>query len=286
MQHFGAHSPLEPPLNYGILRMTASPSQELCQGERRKGMTTPKRIREFWAPLLVWIGKVETADDVLKPYINGQHCCFRCGNPHVLERAHIHAVTAGGSNRSANLHLLCRACHTESEMLPLDQYWRWFSHTRFEPRAHLLRRAANRCGFVTYAAMKVQLDAVPKNKRRALGKRIARYFGTPVASTNLEWALLEGVAHIERNLETRIAVAARNRRAARRFLGGSKPLGCRVVVGDDGKKRLENDDAARQEARRLKTLGYSARMAAGAMTGAGYPTTDKTMTKLWRELGI
>ena len=104
----------------------------------------------------------------------------------------------------------------------------------------------------------------------------------------LVFGLLSAVAEFERaRISERVTDVKASQRRQSRFLGGCKPLGAHVVVDDaTGKQHIVADDAARQEARRLKALGYSARMAAGAMTGAGFPTTDKTVTKLWRDMGI
>ena len=103
----------------------------------------------------------------------------------------------------------------------------------------------------------------------------------------LVFGLLSAVAEFERaRISERVTDVKASQRRQSRFLGGCRPLGANVAKNDAGKKIVVADDVARQEARRLKAQGYSARMAAGAMTGAGYPTTDKTMTKLWRELGI
>lgn len=56
--------------------------------------------------------------------------CFACGDYLKLERAHICAHTSGGSGGPENLHVLCKSCHLESEMLEGRSYWRWFLHKR------------------------------------------------------------------------------------------------------------------------------------------------------------
>lgn len=54
-------------------------------------------------------------------------CCFRCNyKTKNLQRAHINARVAGGNDTAENLHLLCRLCHTGSELLEGDKYWAWF----------------------------------------------------------------------------------------------------------------------------------------------------------------
>ena len=55
-------------------------------------------------------------------------CCFRCGYKTTnLEAAHIDARVNGGADRLNNLHLLCRLCHTASELKEGDEYWDWFN---------------------------------------------------------------------------------------------------------------------------------------------------------------
>ena len=58
----------------------------------------------------------------------GDLACFACGFDLKIERAHIVAVTAGGTNSEDNLHLLCPNCHIESENFRLDFYWLWLKN--------------------------------------------------------------------------------------------------------------------------------------------------------------
>jgi hypothetical protein len=57
-----------------------------------------------------------------------QHC-FACGceagTGFNLERAHILARAEGGDDSVSNLHILCRPCHQESEMLSGGPYFAW-----------------------------------------------------------------------------------------------------------------------------------------------------------------
>lgn len=64
-----------------------------------------------------------------------QDRCFACltHTPH-LDRAHIIPFCEGGSNEASNLHLLCRICHKESELLSGAQYDAWFDHMSPEKR--------------------------------------------------------------------------------------------------------------------------------------------------------
>jgi hypothetical protein len=101
----------------------------------RKDMPTWKAIKEYW--LQTSIFQLKGIKD------NSINFCFACTrNFHniKLERAHIHALWAGGNNSVENLHLLCGACHIDSEnfgfgfedenrhYIDFDQsiYWQWF----------------------------------------------------------------------------------------------------------------------------------------------------------------
>lgn len=90
-------------------------------------MPTARTIRLVWAMRLVEDGKADSVDQI----IFARHdWCFHCGihyaMPGAPERAHITARAEGGSDSPDNLHLLCRLCHVQSEMLDGDDYWEWF----------------------------------------------------------------------------------------------------------------------------------------------------------------
>ena len=56
--------------------------------------------------------------------------CFACGlDCKTIDKAHIEPKryfnSAEEANTPSNLHLLCRVCHTNSEMLSGDAYWEW-----------------------------------------------------------------------------------------------------------------------------------------------------------------
>jgi len=63
--------------------------------------------------------------------------CFTCGRTGVLDRAHITPKHKGGSDDLSNLHLLCKSCHAESDLLTGKLYWRWF---RFQVKTAFARR--------------------------------------------------------------------------------------------------------------------------------------------------
>jgi hypothetical protein len=67
--------------------------------------------------------------------------CFACGaHSEPLQRCHIKALCEGGSNAVDNIHLLCRYCHLESEMLSDNFYWKWFDK-KIEPSNKVLNNA-------------------------------------------------------------------------------------------------------------------------------------------------
>ena len=55
--------------------------------------------------------------------------CFACGFHLKVERAHIVAVSDGGTNDCENIHLLCPNCHLESENLNEKYYWIWLKNS-------------------------------------------------------------------------------------------------------------------------------------------------------------
>jgi hypothetical protein len=59
--------------------------------------------------------------------------CFACGSSSRVERAHIEALTDGGSNDVGNLHLLCRSCHHDSEAFSGNEYMEWFQWRLTQP---------------------------------------------------------------------------------------------------------------------------------------------------------
>lgn len=76
--------------------------------------------------------------------------CFACGDGVYLERAHIQPHCEGGSGLVDNLHMLCKACHFESEYFEGDRYWQWLTYknqNEYKPAyEHTLQRM-KRLGF-------------------------------------------------------------------------------------------------------------------------------------------
>jgi 5-methylcytosine-specific restriction endonuclease McrA len=94
-------------------------------------------IRSYWADAL-WLRKgFDSPEEFMEPGV-----CFACGMDNDgVERCHILARCCGGSDDAANLHMLCRTCHKDSEGLDGEQYWSWFfERTWLDAWASLLAR--------------------------------------------------------------------------------------------------------------------------------------------------
>lgn len=87
--------------------------------------TSRKKIKEYWYSRLKRMGKIKTI--TRKEFMDRDHC-FACLRQRSfgLERAHILARCSGGPDSPENLHLLCSACHHQSETYDGERYWRWF----------------------------------------------------------------------------------------------------------------------------------------------------------------
>jgi len=108
------------------------------QNDSRKDMPKADEIRQFWAYKLLALNKVIDVENVLDPITETHFSssgkketlhtwqCFCCGRAGALDRAHIKAMSIGGTNTAENLHMLCRSCHVESEPYQDESYWRWF----------------------------------------------------------------------------------------------------------------------------------------------------------------
>jgi 5-methylcytosine-specific restriction endonuclease McrA len=122
-----------------------------------RNMPSKAKIKRFWASRLsnrIW-RKADSTDEVI-----AVDFCFACGVSGLpLERCHIHARSMGGDDLPRNLHLLCRWCHLESELLSGLEYFRWFKKRSF---AEGLRTQAN--NFLKYAAKNnpIIVDAIKK----------------------------------------------------------------------------------------------------------------------------
>ena len=69
--------------------------------------------------------------------------CFACGDGLRIERCHIVPKHQGGTDDVSNLHLLCAACHVESENLTGSVYWAWFDRKPWHHHYfHIAKRLA------------------------------------------------------------------------------------------------------------------------------------------------
>lgn len=92
-----------------------------------------KKIKEYWADKEIWDNKFDSKEEFLEA-----DCCFACGVDYSvevegksfknLERAHIKALIINGEDKIQNIHLLCKTCHSESEILYDELYWFWFNN--------------------------------------------------------------------------------------------------------------------------------------------------------------
>ena len=99
----------------------------------RPNLPSEKKIREYWQSTDIWLKKPTqfcSSSELLEKDV-----CFACGFMHnprkkkstkSCERAHILARSEGGSDTVENLHMLCRYCHLDSEMISGEKYWDWF----------------------------------------------------------------------------------------------------------------------------------------------------------------
>jgi len=98
------------------------------KSRKSKTRTTRENIKSYWVPKLVKMGKFINRADAYE-----YDACFACGFDYskkegqcCTERAHILARICGGADELSNYHLLCRACHKQSEGLAGEEYWMWF----------------------------------------------------------------------------------------------------------------------------------------------------------------
>jgi hypothetical protein len=87
-------------------------------------MVTKAKIVEHWQARIEELGPTPEKRDL------SENECFACGDHLKIERAHIEKAQFGGSMGSENLHLLCRRCHTESELFSGGYYWAWLRYQR------------------------------------------------------------------------------------------------------------------------------------------------------------
>lgn len=103
-------------------------------------MPSKNAIRSYWATCTDWgLGQTEPPHGQID--FRGDNSCFACGWGMGSIRAHILAKCDGGSDDVSNLHILCRFCHTDSEYLTGDDYWRWFWNVDYWDVGYQMLRA-------------------------------------------------------------------------------------------------------------------------------------------------
>lgn len=125
-------------------------------------------------------------------------------------------------------------------------------------------------------------------KRRGVGLYL-KDLGGDVTESNvsaLVFGLLSNVAEFERSrIAERIRDVKKTQRAASRYLGGNVPFGYSLSNDPaNGKQVLVANIKLHELAQKLKSQGYSSRLAAGAFAQAGYPATHTSVQRLWRSL--
>ena len=92
-------------------------SGDCALSKKQRKMPTQKAIYRHW---------VKNMPDCCDEQFYEKQC-FACGSGSILQRCHINAKCEGGVDDEENLHLLCKPCHLESEILQGSNYWEWFS---------------------------------------------------------------------------------------------------------------------------------------------------------------
>ena len=101
-------------------------------------MPSQLKIRQHWADRLWQAKGYDSKAEFLEA-----GTCFACGLDGI-ERAHITARVAGGSDDAENLHILCSTCHKDSEYLEGSAYMDWLMD---RSALSMIMSGASRCGF-------------------------------------------------------------------------------------------------------------------------------------------
>jgi hypothetical protein len=94
--------------------------------KQKVGLPSKNEIRTYWSHRLVLEGKFLSPDELFEGDV-----CFACAMDNSdytgpTHKAHIMAKCSGGPPTLDNLHVLCKACHLDSEFLEGKAYWNWF----------------------------------------------------------------------------------------------------------------------------------------------------------------
>lgn len=120
---------------------------------KRGKMPSKKAILEHWSERLEVLGK---HPDQLSSRDWDGSLCFACGKGDT-QRAHIKAHQEGGNENPENLHVLCKGCHSDSEMLDGPPYWRWFENKQWRT---IQDHAAAKSGFANFSQMWIKLLSI------------------------------------------------------------------------------------------------------------------------------
>ena len=118
---------------------------------RRAIKVKPIEIMRYWAPIFdkrygyddisEWLRYIQQE---FNSYALANQYCFACGPlpatasaKRPCQRSHIVADSDGGSNTVENLHMLCDSCHSMSERLSIEGYWKWMDQMQDEPPSYI-----------------------------------------------------------------------------------------------------------------------------------------------------
>lgn len=94
------------------------------RSRRYSSMPSLRKIHEYWSFKNKRLYEKEDFWWVSDCFDDGEPRCYACGSQGI-ERCHILAYVIGGTNSVENIHLLCKSCHSYSEILDGERYWAW-----------------------------------------------------------------------------------------------------------------------------------------------------------------
>lgn len=125
----------------------------------KRHLPSKEKIIAYWIERLIYDYGKFSFDYFESEYVNQQNVwkscnmCFACMSELTLERAHILPKCEGGSDDLDNLHMLCKYCHLDSEILSGQAYWEWFKSR------HLYQSPFN-------ANMLIKIETIKKAKEQ------------------------------------------------------------------------------------------------------------------------
>ena len=89
----------------------------------KRKMPSVRQVRGYWSTRL---DLAELGFDSAFEFTTEAGSCFACGQDSGSpERAHIKPRNQGGGDDVGNIHILCRICHKDSELLEGEEYMAW-----------------------------------------------------------------------------------------------------------------------------------------------------------------